>query len=177
MFVLVLGAAAFVAAARLERVSMLRPAGVATINDGDSITIAGERIRLRGIDAPELDQTCQKDGADYACGRQSLDALRALTDGRNVECIGWERDRYRRLLAVCGVGGKELNAAQVEAGWAVAYGQYEAEEGRARDAKVGLWGGSFDPPRDWRARYGSLLEGEHDLGARLINMLRELFRI
>src|SRR5688500_11882561 len=105
-----LSAAAFLGlvilvAARFERLQMQETGGSAIVNDGDSLTIGGERIRLRGIDAPELDQTCRRDGEDYACGRRSKQALAALIDGRPVKCEGWERDRFRRLLAVCGVPG------------------------------------------------------------------------
>src|SRR5262245_58713704 len=60
-----------VIAARLDRVATRHLAGEATINDGDTITLKGERIRLVGIDAPEYNQTCAKDGATYACGRMS----------------------------------------------------------------------------------------------------------
>ena len=65
-------------AARFERFEMRQASGTAIVNDGDSITIAGERIRLRGIDAPELSQTCERDGQDYACGRRSKEALLTL---------------------------------------------------------------------------------------------------
>ena len=42
--------------------------GPATIIDGDTIVVAGERIRLQGIDAPELQQTCTAYGQPWACG-------------------------------------------------------------------------------------------------------------
>jgi succinoglycan biosynthesis protein ExoI len=41
--------------------------GRATLLDGDTIEIAGERIRLHGIDAPESGQQCQN--ADARRGR------------------------------------------------------------------------------------------------------------
>src|SRR4051794_13314220 len=66
-------------AARLDRVETRKIAGDAVISDGDSITLKGERIRLRGIDAPEYNQTCQKSGATYPCGRRSREALARLT--------------------------------------------------------------------------------------------------
>ncbi len=42
--------------------------GPARVVDGDTLFVAGERIRLHGIDAPEKDQTCSIDGRDWACG-------------------------------------------------------------------------------------------------------------
>ena len=124
-------------AARLDRTETRSLAGRVTVNDGDSITLGTERIRLRGIDAPEFDQTCRKDGADYPCGRRAREALVARIGGRPVSCTGWERDKYDRLLATCTAGGSDLNRGQVEAGWAIAYGGYEAEEAAARQKGEG----------------------------------------
>jgi hypothetical protein len=53
--------------------------GRASVIDGDTIEIAGERIRFNGIDAPETWQTClDKAGAKYRCGKASADALEAF---------------------------------------------------------------------------------------------------
>ncbi len=162
--------------ARLDRVETRQAAGTAVINDGDSITLGQQRIRLRGIDAPEFNQTCKKDGADYACGRISRDALTKLVAGRQVSCTGWERDKYQRLLAECTAAGTNLNRAQVEAGWAVSYGDYEAEELDARRTGKGLWAGEFDRPREWRRMHGSMVDVEHGGYGPIINWLREIFR-
>lgn len=162
-------------AMRFERLSTINPIGVARIGDGDSLELAGERIRLRGIDAPEYSQTCRKAGADYPCGRQSRDALRRLIEGRQISCEGWERDRYGRLLAICMAGGKELNREQVAAGWALAYGGYSAEEADARAARLGVWAGDFERPADWRVSHGEVSESPHDLFGAVANWLRQLF--
>lgn len=164
-----------VVAARLDRVETRRISGEAVINDGDSITLKGERIRLRGIDAPEYNQTCEKDGTSYPCGRRAREALASLAKGGTIECSGWERDRYGRLLGVCTSGGVNLNRRQVEAGWAVAYGDYTDAEQAARQRGAGLWAGSFERPRDWRVEHGAMAEGEHDLVARVLNWLRAIF--
>lgn len=165
-----------VVSARIDRVETRQAQGAAVINDGDSITLGTQRVRLRGIDAPEYSQVCRKDGTDYPCGRRSREALSRLVGSRPVVCEGWERDRYGRLLGECTVGDINLNRAQVEAGWAIAYGGFEAEEALARDKRVGLWAGEFDRPRDWRARHGDMSETEHGQLNRILNWLREIFR-
>ena len=162
-------------AARLDRVETRKVSGDAIVNDGDSITLKGERIRLRGIDAPEYNQTCLRDGAPYPCGRRSRQALADLAKGGQIECAGWERDRYGRLLGVCTAGGVDLNRRQVEEGWAVAYGDYADAEQAARKRGAGLWAGSFERPRDWRVEHGGMAEGEHDLVAAVLNWLRAIF--
>lgn len=150
-------------------------AGAALVNDGDSLTLGKERVRMRGIDAPEYNQTCAKDGATYPCGRRSREALTRLIAGRTVVCRGSDRDRYGRLLGRCSAGGTDLNREQVRAGWAVAYGDYEDEEAAARAAGIGLWAGDFERPRDWRARQGSLVEVEHRDGFSLWAWLKKIF--
>lgn len=148
-------------AAKVDRIGTRELEGRAIVLDGDTITISGERIRLIGIDAPEYDQTCTRQGEAYPCGRRALEALGALAQGRVVSCSARGRDRYNRLLATCSAGGIELNRRLVESGWAVAYGDYEVEEAAARQRKAGLWAGDFDQPRDWRASHGGAMEPEH----------------
>jgi endonuclease YncB( thermonuclease family) len=160
---------------RLDRVATQKLSGAPVINDGDTITLSGERIRLKGIDAPEYSQTCEKDGASYACGRRAREALATLAGSGVVECAGWERDRYRRLLAVCKSGNVELNRRLVEEGWAVAYGDYGDAEAIARQKKLGLWAGSFERPRQWRVEHGDMADAEHDLFARIVNWLAAMF--
>ncbi|MGO4642886.1 thermonuclease family protein [Mesorhizobium sp. 2RAF45] len=164
-------------AARLDRVETRQTQGAAMINDGDSITLGAERIRMRGIDAPEYTQTCRKNGADYACGTLARQSLVRLIAGRPVTCSGWQRDRYGRLLGDCKAGGTDLNRAQVEAGWAVAFGDFESEEATARAAKVGIWAGTFDQPQDWRdSHHGEVVERKHGTLASIGDAVREIFR-
>jgi endonuclease YncB( thermonuclease family) len=162
-------------AARLDRTETRVLEDRAIVNDGDTITLGFERIRLRGIDAPEFNQTCGKAGVDYSCGRRAREALVGLVAGRAVSCAGRERDKYDRLLAICTAGGMELNRSMVEAGWAVAYGDYHAEEEAAHDKGVGLWAGSFERPRDWREMHGGVIETEHAVPG-FLHWLKRLLR-
>ncbi len=52
-------------------------AGVASVIDGDTLEIHGQRIRLHGIDAPESRQLCRLDGKPWQCGKDAANALTA----------------------------------------------------------------------------------------------------
>ena len=172
---LVLGAVALAGAYAplLREAETLR--GTARVADGDSLILDGERVRLEGIDAPELTQTCTRAGADYPCGREAREALARLVAGRAVSCESRQRDRYERVLATCAAGGVEVNRAMVEAGWAVAYGDYRDAEAAARQAGRGLWAGSFERPQDWRRIHGGIAEESHDWLSPMVGWLRRLF--
>lgn len=129
--------------------------GQVFVIDGDSLRIDGRDIRLMGIDAPELDQTCRlKSGRPYACGRKARRFLRKLVAGKVLKCKNIDIDRYGRDLAICRAGETEINRAMIEAGWAVAFLDfsfaYARSEARARKARKGIWAGDFDEPQDWR---------------------------
>jgi endonuclease YncB( thermonuclease family) len=100
-------------------------AGPARVIDGDTIDIAGTRIRLWGIDAPETRQTCEgRDGQTYECGRDSRAVIIELTRDRVVTCDPRDRDRYQRVVAVCRTEAGDINAAIVRRGWAVDWPRY-----------------------------------------------------
>lgn len=124
--------------------------GSAGVVDGDGLRLAGERIRLHGVDAFERNQMCGR----QSCGRASTDNLDRLTRGAEVRCTPVDTDRYGRIVARCVARGVDLGAAQVEAGHALAYRHYSLEyvpqEDAARRARRGAWATDFTRPDAWR---------------------------
>ncbi len=123
--------------------------------DGDSLEIGARRIRLDGIDAPELRQVCRDDkGNDYFCGEEALHYLKDLISEKNIDCRCLpQKDRYHREICECFADGYSLNKAMVQAGWAVTYRDktYLDEEQTARLNKSGIWQGKNMRPAIYRA--------------------------
>lgn len=138
----------------------LRPGAVlrgrATVSDGDTLKLGRQAIRLDGVDALELKQTCTRGGRRWDCGRDARDWLKRAVGGEEVACSLMGRDRYQRWVAHCAVGKHSLNAGIVEAGLALAFLRYSKAyqnvERRAQGRRVGVWarGVTFEKPWDWR---------------------------
>lgn len=126
--------------------------GLVRVVDGDSLQIGNEKIRIVGIDAPELDQFCSNSGDEWPCGQVAKTVLSDWLDGRAVVCSSKGKDKYRRTLSVCKVDGKDIGKWMVTRGWAVSYGDYVFDEAIARRNRLGLWQGEFELPSDWRRR-------------------------
>ena len=122
---------------------------VVDVHDGDTIRLqSGQRVRLWGIDAPELKQ---------AYGVQARDHLARLCQGKVVRLEPHGEDRYGRLLAVVWVGRVCCNESLLRAGLAWWYRKYtpderlyEGLERAARVARVGLWGSPHVEPWEFR---------------------------
>lgn len=132
-------------------------AGQATVIDGDTLEIHGQRIRLHGVDAPESRQSCEDAaGRSYACGRAAAFALADWIGRAVVSCDPRDRDRYKRVVAVCSVRGEDMGAWLVRSGHALAFRRYSldyvAAEEQARVAGSGIWQGRFVAPWEWRHR-------------------------
>lgn len=162
------------AAAPLEQWSAARFTGSVRVIDGDSLAMGERRLRLKGIDAPELAQRCRRDSLEYACGIEARSRLRALIGGQTVSCVGEGVDRYGRDLVRCEAGGRDLNRIMVRSGHAVSFGDYGDEEDAARQEAAGLWAGDFDIPKEWRAVHGGLGEDVHGGVVALRALLRRL---
>ncbi|MBY5444802.1 thermonuclease family protein [Rhizobium leguminosarum] len=156
-------------AAKLNDAAKIEHTGAFHAADGDSLTLGDERLRLEGVDAPELNQSCERAGKAWACGRAARAALQEMVLASGTLCQGSRRDRYDRLLVICRSGaGGDINAAMVR--MAISYGDYGKEEAEARARKAGLWAGTFERPRDVRdhARQRSGFDGALRFIARIV---------
>ncbi len=131
-------------------------AGPATVIDGNTLEVAGARLRLYGIDAPDLDQPCRLRGRTQACGVIARAALMDLTAGATLDCEMRGRDAAGRTLATCTADGYDVAEGMVYTGWALALdgapARYHSVERQAKAARRGLWLGQFTAPSEWRRK-------------------------
>jgi endonuclease YncB( thermonuclease family) len=133
-------------------------ARVSGITDGDTIKVLHEnvqiRIRLWGIDCPELHQSF---------GTRAKQFTSHLAFGETVTVRVHDRDRYGRTVAeIILQDGRNLNHEIARAGlawWYVRYARHDLElealEAQARAAKRGLWADNDPmPPWEFRKRAG-----------------------
>jgi endonuclease YncB( thermonuclease family) len=132
--------------------------------DGDTITVGETRVRLEGIDAPESAQTCPRRwvGA-WPCGTAATARLAQLVGDKPVTCHKRGLDKYGRMLGVCLLEGRDINAQMVREGYAWAFVKYSqayvAEEATARSEGIGIWQGDAMPAWEFRARRWAAAEG------------------
>jgi micrococcal nuclease len=125
------------------------------VHDGDSITLLTEakeqvKIRLEGIDAPELKQPFSN---------AAKQALSAMVFDKQVVIRNKGQDRYKRTLGRVFCGGMDVNLEMVKQGFAWRYDKYSKEpalieaQKEAKAARRGLWSDKEPaPPWEWRKK-------------------------
>ena len=132
--------------------------GRATAVAGDVLRIDSKLIRLAGIEAPDRQQTCNRQPGNkkWRCGEQAQAALEKLVRGKAVRCDPAGVDDADRTTATCSVDGRDLAADLVAEGLAFAssslFGGYALAEAAARQKKAGIWSGEADRPEAYREK-------------------------
>jgi len=145
---------------------------VAYVDDGDTIICENRditiRVRLVGIDAPEIDN--KKKGTGQPFGQQAKLVLEKLVLHKVVDIFGYGLDDYNRLLAVVDTNGRNINLEMVMQGMAEVYkGRlpkgfniefYKKAEQEAKASSRGIWsqGDSYLSPGQWRRTHSELAE-------------------
>jgi len=141
-------------------------AGRATVVDGDTLEIHGERIRILDIDARESGQFCFKklqsleEGA-WPCGLQAALALSHWIGEQTVTCETTTKgttEVFQTWLARCAVAGQDLAEWLAASGWAVPDRKCKCDAIRdaahnARAAQLAIWTSAFTLPWEWRAAH------------------------
>ena len=119
---------------------------VIAVHDGDTITLRTEtnkkKIRLAGIDAPELKQPY---------GVESRSLLRQAVLDKSVLVETSRNDKYGRVIGKVTLDGQDINLKQIQSGWAWVYREYLKEfskdekaiylatESDSKRNSVGIW--------------------------------------
>lgn len=126
--------------------------GQVHVSDGDTLKLNGTTIRLWGVDAPELSQTCEN---GFLAGAFAAGVLRGLTDRGSVTCDPKDTDRYGRTVAVCWVDGLDLGAEMVRQGMAWSFTRYSSayalQEQYAKERGLGIHGAGCQKAWEYRA--------------------------
>jgi endonuclease YncB( thermonuclease family) len=131
--------------------------GFVQVLEGDLISVNGAIVRLYGIDAPELGQTCySRAGRAYDCGEASRAVLDRLIGTAEVACTLYSRLSTREEVGRCFVGRTDIAGRLVRGGWAFTLpslsNRYEGLQARAQARRAGLWSGQAARPWVWRSR-------------------------
>jgi micrococcal nuclease len=130
---------------------------VTQVSDGDTVKLETAegiklKIRLYGIDAPEMEKinrrtgTVSKPGQPY--GEEAYKALKSKMLDSKVKVEVMAIDRYKRMVGIVYLDSKNINLEMVKEGWAWAYREYldrayaseylDAER-EARTKRSSLW--------------------------------------
>lgn len=132
-------------------------ATVTKISDGDTLHVTTGtdliKIRVYGIDCPEIEQPQGQEAKAFVLGLLPL--------GASARLLPVDVDRYGRTVAIVYLpDSSTLEDALIQAGYAWVYGRYctrpecgawSDKEDAARRDGVGLWGAPGPvPPWEWR---------------------------
>ena len=138
----------------IPTVAAVETTGPALVIAGDTLVVDETTINLAAIDAPEFDQTCERDGVAWPCGEAAVEALRGVVGDRPVACRILERKGESSAIGTCTVGDEDLALAVVTLGFALgepaAGADIRAAEAAARQAGLGIWSSEFIEPARWR---------------------------
>ena len=88
---------------------------ISCVVDGDTIWVRGEKIRLQGFNAPEMNGSCDR---ERRMAVQARDELRRALSGRAFKMERNGKDRYGRTLATIRVGERDVGAELTSKGLA-----------------------------------------------------------
>lgn len=132
-------------------------AGIPEVESGDILQLDDRRVRLYGVDAPEMGQTCQnRRGVEYDCGMAARNLLDRLIAGREVECTLFSEALGNLWPGRCTLNGGDIAATMVIMGYAFVYRgastRYVDAQSLAQTMERGLWSGrQWIYPWEYRA--------------------------
>jgi len=137
---------------------------ITKVYDGDTVKAEGHditvKIRLVGIDAPEIAKGKRKPGQPYS--QKAKKYFAGMVLNKVVDVKGYGLGPYNRILEVISLDGKNVNLEMVKAGLAEVYRgkapyrfphlPYWQAEKEAKDDKRGMWsqGDKYISPKEWR---------------------------
>ncbi|MBR1600752.1 MAG: thermonuclease family protein [Alphaproteobacteria bacterium] len=131
--------------------------GYARVVTASTLFINGLNIKMYGVDAPDINQTCANHfGQGYYCGKEARNWLQSWLGNKEVTCHILGKVENRWATGTCFIDNNkyDVGAVVINAGWAVAYTKntdiYIGYENQAKANKRGLWAGTFYKPWDWR---------------------------
>ncbi len=134
--------------------------GRVRVLSGEVLVIGGIPVRLFGIDALEIDQTCSNGLVDnYPCGRFAAGRLGMMLTRQEVRCVvegELSRTESGQALPLGRCYMRDMDIAEwvVRSGYAMAdrdqSDAYVKAEDHAREAETGIWAGPFVTPAEWR---------------------------